>query len=263
MRKKVDYTNAVFGRLTVIEYNKELKKWKCKCECGNFKYVRAGELKRTDKGAVRSCGCLHKQRMRETRTPDITNQVFGKLKVIGFAERRGICTYWNCLCECGREKVIRYGHLASGQIRSCGCLARQVHTKHGKSRDKDYAMFLRNSDPCRHLKYLISGAIRDALKKQNCNKNGNKTFDFLPYSPQQLKEHLESLWEPWMNWENYGGLMNDTRMTWHIDHIIPQSNFYYTSMLDEGFQKCWALENLRPLEKHENRAKGYQYEKTD
>lgn len=30
--------------------------------------------------------------------------------------------------------------------------------------------------------------------------------------------------------------------------IYPQSLLQYTSMLEENFNKCWALSNLRPLE---------------
>jgi hypothetical protein len=37
-----------------------------------------------------------------------------------------------------------------------------------------------------------------------------------------------------------------------IDHIVPQSDLPYSSMNDENFQKCWALENLRPLSAKQN-----------
>lgn len=47
-----------YGRLTVIEKaiidNKVF--WKCKCECGNIKYVRGSQLRL---GRVKSCGCVH------------------------------------------------------------------------------------------------------------------------------------------------------------------------------------------------------------
>ena len=42
-----------------------------------------------------------------------------------------------------------------------------------------------------------------------------------------------------MSWENYG--------KWHIDHIIPRVYFNIQELGDEEFQKCWSLENLRPL----------------
>ena len=48
-----------------------------------------------------------------------------------------------------------------------------------------------------------------------------------------------------MSWKNYG-------VYWHIDHIIPQSDLPYTSMEDDNFKLCWALDNLRPLEAKQN-----------
>lgn len=37
---------------------------------------------------------------------------------------------WWCLCICGRGILIRGTNLCSGNTKSCGCLSRQVHTKH-------------------------------------------------------------------------------------------------------------------------------------
>lgn len=51
-----------------------------------------------------------------------------------------------------------------------------------------------------------------------------------------------------MSWENYGDY-------WQIDHIVPQSKLCFSSMEDDNFKKCWALENLRPLEGFLNRKK--------
>lgn len=76
---------------------------------------------------------------------------------------------------------------------------------------------------------------------------------------QELHDHLESLFEPWMNWDNHGiydvTSWNDddsSTWTWQIDHIIPQSKLPYTSMDDENFRKCWSLSNLRPLSAKQN-----------
>ena len=81
------------------------------------------------------------------------------------------------------------------------------------------------------------------------------TFDHLPYTPEELKIHIESLWEPWMSWDNYGKF-DKNRTTWQIDHIIPQSKLPFESFDDENFKKCWDLKNLRPLETTANLKKG-------
>jgi len=100
----------------------------------------------------------------------------------------------------------------------------------------------------------VSDTIRKALKDNGGTKKGYSIFDFLPYTFQQLKENIESKFESWMNWDNYG-VYEKNKGKWNIDHIIPQSLLLYDNMDHPNFQKCWALENLRPLEAVENMKK--------
>ena len=102
------------------------------------------------------------------------------------------------------------------------------------------------------LKSNISCLIRARLKKRLLSKNRKSTFSFLPYTIDDLIKHLESLFQPWMNWQNYGNKSG----CWCIDHRYPDSLFNYTSVKDEEFQKCWALENLQPMEFIKNIKKG-------
>ena len=130
------------------------------------------------------------------------------------------------------------------------------YAKEYEVRNRDWRNKYRNQyiqDPIIRFRANIGSLVSRAMKGR---KNGESVFDYLPYTFQQLKEHLESKFESWMSWENYGGKTNDPRKTWHIDHIIPQVNFKFTSMEDEQFQECWALSNLRPLDKIENIIKG-------
>jgi hypothetical protein len=113
------------------------------------------------------------------------------------------------------------------------------------------------------LKMKVSHMINMALKSNNSSKNGGRSFNYLDYSVEELKEFIQSKFEPWMNWDNWGPYKkkdwddNDiSTWKWQIDHIIPQSKLPYTSMGDENFKKCWALENLRPLSAKENILKG-------
>ena len=106
----------------------------------------------------------------------------------------------------------------------------------------------RRKDPVRRLRNSVSTAVYNALKATGGSKAGGKTFSQLPYSLQQLKDHLEELFASWMNWSNYGR----GEGKWTLDHIIPQSAFHYTSMNDPAFKACWAISNLRPLGCMEN-----------
>lgn len=109
------------------------------------------------------------------------------------------------------------------------------------------------------LRGNISRSILQALKINNSSKQDKSILDNLPYNMNELKQHIELLFEPWMNWNNYGIYDpkkwddNDSKTwTWHIDHIVPQSKLIYTSMKDETFRKCWSLDNLRPLSAKQN-----------
>jgi hypothetical protein len=95
-----------------------------------------------------------------------------------------------------------------------------------------------NNDPIYKLRHRCSAMIRVALKS---NKNNISILKFLPYTIQELKEHLEKQFDNNMSWNNHGNY-------WHIDHIVPQSKLPYSSMSDDNFKKCWALDNLQPLE---------------
>ena len=99
---------------------------------------------------------------------------------------------------------------------------------------------LRIADNCRRT-------ISATLKKQGSTKGGS-TFSALPYSPQDLVEHLERQFDDKMSWDNYGSY-------WDVDHIYPQSLLPYDSLEHPNFQKCWALSNLQPLEKRANQRK--------
>jgi len=61
-----------------------------------------------------------------------------------------------------------------------------------------------------------------------------------------VRNHIESLWEEGMSWENYG--------SWHIDHITPVQAYNVDNAVH-----CLALchyTNLQPLWGHDNLAKG-------
>lgn len=92
--------------------------------------------------------------------------------------------------------------------------------------------------------------IWHALKDKKYSK---KWQILVGFSTKQLMVHLEKQFDDKMSWENYGSY-------WHIDHIKPKSLFKYSSPEDEEFKKCWALENLQPLEKIANIKKGNRYE---
>ncbi len=113
----------------------------------------------------------------------------------------------------------------------------------------------RRKIPAIKLRHAVSCLVRHAIKGIKIKS----ILKYLPYKIEELRKYLESLFEPWMTWENWGiydvKTWNDEDQTtwkWQIDHIIPQCQLPYESMADENFQKSWALENLRPLSAKQN-----------
>ncbi len=108
------------------------------------------------------------------------------------------------------------------------------------------------------LKKRVSRRIKHALISCNARKI-SRTLAFLPYSIAELKLHLESQFESWMNWDNWGVYNpstwdenNPSTWTWQLDHIKPMATHTYNCESDFGFREAWRLDNLRPLRSKEN-----------
>jgi hypothetical protein len=94
------------------------------------------------------------------------------------------------------------------------------------------------TDPSRKLSSRVSSDIRKRLRARGASKRGQHWENLLGYTVEHLKARLESLFEPGMMWTNHG--------EWHIDHVVPVGAFEFKSPDDDGFKRCWALENLAP-----------------
>lgn len=68
---------------------------------------------------------------------DMTGQRFGRLVVLNRTETqsKGHTAYWNCRCDCGKEKLVSSTALKGGYTKSCGCLKREL-LSNSRSHDK-------------------------------------------------------------------------------------------------------------------------------
>ena len=121
---------------------------------------------------------------------------------------------------------------------------RLEHKEEFKKWNRKYARTRSQKDFSFRFNKNIRTAIWFALKH---NKAGRHWEDLVGYTLQDLVKHLESLFKPWMNLDNWGRV-EIGKKKWNIDHIKPQSLFKYKTAEDLGFKECWALENLQPLE---------------
>lgn len=168
-------------------------------------------------------------------------------------------------CNQDKDPVIDFYSYNPNKCKNCIYLNNRKNTLNKSEWTKEYQrlyrrQYRRNMGASAKLRKNVSRVIGRALAS---GKGGKSCTQYLPYSFQELKDHLENQFESWMNWDNYGlynaKIWDDndfSTWTWNIDHIIPQSTFQYSSMEDLQFQQCWALTNLRPLASKSNFLEG-------
>ena len=97
--------------------------------------------------------------------------------------------------------------------------------------------------------FRVSTQLRKyVIRYFNMKKKPRKTMDIVGCSPIDLKNKIESLFEDWMSWDNYGYGKNK----WVIDHKIPLSS---AKNIDELYLLCHYT-NLQPLSWEDNIKKG-------
>lgn len=96
--------------------------------------------------------------------------MFGRWTVISrgkdyvYPKSGRISLRYNCLCICGKEKLVHKSHLLNSSSTSCGCYNREVSTTHGKSRTREYIaykgmIYRLSGDSAKDNKYYIEKGI--------------------------------------------------------------------------------------------------------
>lgn len=130
--KALDIRNIRKGMLVAKDYSydkeRRVRLWRCVCDCGNEKLVRAADFKR---GAHTSCGCKG-----VTDHPKAGDK-FVDWTVLSEVEHRGK-KYFLCRCRCGYEGRVSSTDLRHGNSRRCRSC--------GLSRNKkDYGVAAKNA----------------------------------------------------------------------------------------------------------------------
>lgn len=132
-----DLIGQKFGEWTVISFDKKVKYQKyynCKCSCGVERSVAKSNLV-----SNKSTSCGHTKQIPKN---DLTGRRFGRLIVVSYVDHnpkdvtsRG-CR-WLCKCDCGNEIVTRTQDLTRQQVKSCGCLNRDMRKIIGHNNMED------------------------------------------------------------------------------------------------------------------------------
>lgn len=102
------------------------------------------------------------------RVDDITGKKYGRLTVVSYAGlTKDKKAQWNCVCECGNEKTVRAAGLKSGDVRSCGCLAKEAWREvRGKQVGEDSSRYKHGLSKSR-----INSIYREIKGRCNCTSN--------------------------------------------------------------------------------------------
>jgi hypothetical protein len=117
--------------------------------------------------------------------------------------------------------------------------------------NRNYALNKRKTNPVVKLKHNIRSLIRMTINNKGYQKL-TKTEIILGCTFDDFKTHIESLWQPWMNWDNYGNPKDgifEPNKTWDYDHIQP---------MKEGLTELEVIKlnhytNIQPLCSYHNR----------
>lgn len=95
--------------------------WGLQCSCGKQYEASTTDLNR---GGIKSCGCRRTFAKRDS----LIGMRFGKGTVIkhegtiSVGKKTHGASIWRLICDCGKEYIVRRGHLKSGGVLSCGCI---------------------------------------------------------------------------------------------------------------------------------------------
>lgn len=97
---------------------------------------------------------LEKFGLIETKTTAVAvGETYGRLTVIAVGQKpRSYRKYAICKCSCGHDgKTIRTDSLKDGSVSSCGCLQREVSTKHHQYQSVHYKRWINMIDRCDNI----------------------------------------------------------------------------------------------------------------
>ena len=156
--------------------------------------------------------------------------------------------YYEANKENIKEKIKNYYKINKGGVKE---KKKEYYENNKQARleyQRKYKINRKLSDPL----FKLTCNIRNAIRKSFINngyKKTSKTFLILGCSFEEFKQHLESKFETWMTWDNYGLYNGTANYGWDIDHIIPSS----TALTEEDVIKLNHYTKLQPMCSYYNR----------
>jgi len=128
---------------------------------------------------------------------------------------------------------------------------RKEYREINKDKLNEYVKNRRKNDNLFKLKMNLRNLVRNIINNKGYKKI-TKTELILGCSFNDFKEHIESKFESWMNWDNYGNPKDgifEPNKTWDYDHIVPIND----GVTETELMKLNHYTNIQPLCSYHNR----------
>jgi hypothetical protein len=166
----------------------------CECLLCNREYkLELNSLRKKDECfCCRSCAI----------SQDLTGQKFGRLTIISkHSQYKNGRWKYNCICDCGNEKIVLSSSLKNGNTQSCGCYnkERSIETNSGENHPNwRGGITPQNQLDRNHLFNIINPLVRERDKYtcQKCSQykgwlEVHHIFDFATY--EELRFEIDNL----------------------------------------------------------------------
>ena len=136
--------------------------------------------------------------------------------------------------ECSVCKVIKSIDNYYGRSKNCKiCLFEKRNKRYNERLKKDNSFRIRHNMKVNLKKYL----------KSKNEKKDDKMINIVGCAYKEFIIYIESKFENWMNWDNYGLYNGDFNYGWDLDHIIPVSS----AETKDEIKKLYHYLNFQPL----------------
>lgn len=161
---------------------------------------------------------------------DITGQRFGRLQAVNVHHSYNHKRYWECICDCGNNAVIRQDQLITGKTKSCGCYLNEtrmnfarkyVKPKNMKSKKVSYKI---DGHTCRYnlLKHQYPRIYRIwKSMKSRCYYTKNKCYSSYGGRGISICDEWRQSFNTFANW----ALCNGYKDNLSIDRIDVNSDY--------------------------------------
>lgn len=104
------------------------------------------------------------------------NKKFNRWLILSYSHDKGYDKYYNCLCQCGTEKIVLLKNILNEKSKSCGCLNREIVTNRkskgrkaiGESDLNHLYLVYQKGAKDRGLKFELSKDEFKNITSQNC-----------------------------------------------------------------------------------------------